>query len=279
MNTKAIKMPEGAAAEYARYACNFFKGCSNSCSYCYNKRWGWGNVPKIKSSFRDENHALDVFEKELEANLPELQKHGMFFSFSTDPMLRPIINFTTEAVMICVKNNVPVKILTKRAEWIEQHGTWSSIISEGENPWYREVKVDKVKKFVAFGFSLTGMDDLESGASTNAERIQAMRRLHEAGFKTFASIEPIIDFETSRIMIRKCIERNNDCCDLFKIGLMSGKKYEQKEVRLFVDLVLINAEISKAKIYFKDSLLKQAGINRADLPANCIDRDFNIWSV
>lgn len=31
------------------------------------------------------------------------------------------------------------------------------------------------------------------------------------------------------------------------------------------------------KIYFKDSLLKAAGINRDALPSNCVNRDFNIF--
>ena len=78
-NGKAIYQPQGAAGEYAKYACNFFKGCSNSCSYCFNKRWNWGNVPKLKACFKDEKHALEVFEKELRAILPELQKHGLLF--------------------------------------------------------------------------------------------------------------------------------------------------------------------------------------------------------
>jgi hypothetical protein len=43
-------------------------------------------------------------------------------------------------------------------------------------------------------------------------------------------------------------------------------------------MVLINAEISKAKFYFKDSLLKQAGINREDLPSNCVGRDYNMFN-
>ena len=31
---KLIYKPKGAAGEYAKYAVNFFNGCSNECAYC-----------------------------------------------------------------------------------------------------------------------------------------------------------------------------------------------------------------------------------------------------
>jgi len=99
---KAIYQPKGAAAEYAKYACNFYIGCSNECSYCYCKRWKWGNVPILKKCFKDEKHALEVFEKELNANLSELQKHGLFFSFTTDPMLKETESVTAKALFFAI---------------------------------------------------------------------------------------------------------------------------------------------------------------------------------
>ena len=116
MNGKAIYMPKGAAAEYAKYACNFYIGCSNSCTYCFNNRWGWGDVPTLKKYFKDKNHALKVFEKELKANLPKLQKYGLFFSFTTDPMLPETIELTKSAVSRCFAYRVPVMTLTKIAK-------------------------------------------------------------------------------------------------------------------------------------------------------------------
>jgi DNA repair photolyase len=267
---KIIYECKGKAAEYSKYAFSAFVGCSNACTYCYLKRGRFkaimgGDKPTLKKCFKNEVHALEVFKKELLQNLQQLREHGLFFSFCTDPYLHETARLTIDALRICssIKYDIPVKILTKRAEIME-------IINhkDFEYPYNRHI---------AIGFTLTGHDELEPNASTNAERIEAMRKLHEAGFKVWAYIEPMIDFETSRIMIRKCIERNNDCCDLFKIGLMSGKAYDSRKVRLFVDLVLINCEISHAKVYFKDSLLSAAGIRREDLPYNCVTRDYNIF--
>jgi len=128
---------------------------------------------------------------------------------------------------------------------------------------------DDWKQWIAFGFTLTGHDELESNASTNEERIEAMKRLHDAGFKTWASIEPVIDFESAREMIVKTM----DYCDLYKIGLLSGKKYDKEDLATFIHAVLF----WKIPVYFKDSLLQQTGIIREDLPTNCVGRDYNMF--
>jgi hypothetical protein len=240
----------------------------------------WSTTPTLKKCFKDENHALEVFEKELKANLPELQKHGLFFSFTTDPMLPETITLTWKAVSICFQNNVPVKILTKRTDFLK------SIININRGYLGGNILfIEKEKKLIALGFTLTGHDELEPNTSTNAERIEAIRKLHDAGFKTWASIEPIIDFESSFDMI----DKSWDSCDLFKIGLQSGKKYDKKELNAFVNRLLLyrvgrgrrglSPTCHVACLYFKDSLLKQAGISRPELPDNCVGRDYNVFNV
>jgi DNA repair photolyase len=264
---KAIYQPGAKAREYAEYACNFYVGCSCNCAYCYNKTGRFkatlgGNVPTLKKCFKNEEHALEIFEKELQANLPELQKHGLFFTFTSDPFLTETANLTMRAIRECHNNAIPVKTLTKRGD---------NALIEYIKLWYDNGAINKNK--IAFGFTLTGHDELETGASTNAERIEAMRKLHDAGFKTWASIEPIIQFEKSWEMIME----SWDFCDLYKIGLMSGKKYDTHDMAIFIHRVIKLSQKGCSKIYFKDSLLKAAGISRSKLPDNCITKDFNIW--
>lgn len=272
-NGKAIYQPKGKAAEYSEWACNFYVGCSNGCEYCYLKKGRGaailgGDKPTLKKCFRDEQHALEVFKKELKANLSELQKHGLFFSFTTDPLLITTANLTIAACRICFSYKVPVKILTK--------STWEANILFDKTNTCGRVTLEyllKHKSLIAFGFTLTGHDELEKGASTNAERIEAMRKLHEAGFKTFASIEPIINFADSLSMIEQAAPH----CDLFKIGLKAGDKHYYELVRAFMEDVL---EVEPTiKIYFKDSLLKQAGITRDSLPESCVDKDYNMFNL
>jgi DNA repair photolyase len=274
LNGKAIYRPSGKAGEYAEYACNFYVGCSNGCKYCYLTK-GWSAktykhcYPKLKKHFRDEDHALTIFAKELKANLPELQKHGLFFSFTTDPMLEETIDLTLFAVEKCIENSVPVKILTKKADTTE-FCFLGGVVGVGLKQKLFQRHADQI----SIGFTLTGHDELEPNASTNSERIDAMRQLHAAGFKTFASIEPIIDFEASAIIM----EDARPFCDLYKIGLESGRKYDKSELIRFVKHCLCTASYLGSKLYFKDSLLKRAGISRSELPNSCIASNYNIFN-
>ena len=48
----------------------------------------------MKKCFKNEEHALTIFCKEAYQNKEALQKHGLFFSFTTDPMLPETIELT-----------------------------------------------------------------------------------------------------------------------------------------------------------------------------------------
>ena len=252
---KAIYTPSGRAAEYARWACNFYTGCSNACDYCYCRKGvmahTWSIVPKLKKCFENEDHALAIFEKELVMNKAELQKHGLFFSFTTDPMLPETYDLTRLAISICYVHHIPISILTKTTWWVKD--------------WYFPVD------FAAIGFTLTGHDELELNASTNAERIDAMKILHDQGVKIFASIEPVIDTVQSISMIMQ----SKGYCDLYKIGLQSGKVYSR------LDLLNMFTQVKNyidVPVYWKDSYLEQLGSDRALLSGNCVGRDYNIFN-
>lgn len=258
--SKAIYKPKGKAGEYATYACNFYNGCSNECEYCYLKKGVLkgtmgGNKPTLKKCFVNESNAIAVFEKELMVDLPELQKHGLFYSFSTDPMLPETLFLTFHTAMMANEKGVPVKILTKCAgEWVDE------VVEMMPHEW---------RSNLAFGFTLTGHDELEPGASINAERIEAMKKLYTAGFKTFASLEPIITTEsTAKMMIAV-----DGYCDLFMVGIESGKTYNVFDLR---SLILASSFV-KSKIYFKDSFLKACKMEREDLPNYCVNRDYNLF--
>lgn len=280
---KAIYKPKGKAGEYAEWACNFYVGCSNGCEYCYLKKGRGakilgGDKPTLKKCFKDESDAIGVFKKELDQNLSELQKCGLFFSFTTDPMLPETKILTNYACSLAVEQNIPVKILTKRSDWVDDFIYWieNSNSDNAQREW---------RKMYAYGFTLTGRDELEPNTNTNAERIEVMRKLHDAGFKTFASIEPVIDFESSLQMLWAI----RDHCDMAKVGLESGRKYNKSELRDFMTKAIFWANGDRMcyeslrfkgfKIYFKDGLLKQAGVNREDLPGNCVSRDYNIFQL
>lgn len=264
-NGKAIYQPKGKAAEYSPWACNFFTGCSNDCSYCYCKRGvlnhHWSTEPKLKKCFKDEGHAIEVFSKELNfvlSNYPEIKDQGILFSFTTDPLLPETRSLTLCCAQFANEKGIPVKILTKRADFIDV---------------VKFLWLDT--KMTAFGFTLTGFDEEEPGASLTDERIEAMRELHDMGFRTFASIEPIL----TPAMSRNMIESTRAFCDLYKIGLISGKGkdfYNEKHLSNFY-MWLIKESYS-TKIYMKDSIFNHFGIERDDLPGNFVNSDYNLFS-
>lgn len=270
LNGKALYAPSGKAGEYAKYACNFYVGCSNDCDYCYCKRGVLGHAmgkpqATLKKCFKDEIDAVLTFEKELMKNLEEIRKHGLFFTFTSDPMLDNTRKLTIQAVDFAIRNDINCNILTKRADFIDSLPQW----------WfYKEYRGN-----IAFGFTLTGHDELERGASTNAERIECMRNLHNAGFKTFASIEPIIDLHSSANMIWHTL----GFCDLYKIGLMSGKRnYTPFDVQGFMHDTNLVIRDNNSKVYWKDSVLDYIKMTREDCLKHAggfiVGADYNIFN-
>ena len=66
---KCIYTTKGAAREYGRIGCNFFKGCPHECEYCYLKRGApsaelGGNTAVLKKCLVNEDKALEIFCKE-----------------------------------------------------------------------------------------------------------------------------------------------------------------------------------------------------------------------
>ena len=266
---KAIYQPSGKAAEYGEWACNFYIGCSNWCGYCFCseilKPGLWSSTVTLKKAFKDEQDAIAVFEKELSKNLQALHDFGLFFSFTTDPLLPETMELTAQGVKTCVENGVNVKVLTKRADFIEN---FFGLLSG-----YGNFDEDLYKKHVAFGFTLTGHDELESGASSNIERIGAMEKLHNRGYRIFASIEPIVDFPSSMQMINGSLP----FCDLYKIGLMSGNgiTYDPVEAQTF--LLELQQLSGQPKIYLKNSLIRLLGVDRKTLLENFVESNYNMF--
>lgn len=213
INGKALYTPKGAAREYGRIGCNFYTGCPHGCEYCYLKRGApskqlGGKEVQLKKCFKDEEDAINVFCKEGMKHLDALRRHGIFFSFTTDPLIPEAIGLTLSAIGFCVDMGIPVKVLTKNAGFIDY-------------PRFQlQMKAAGAKDCIQFGFTLTGRDDMEPNASSNMERIEAMEKLHGMGFKTFASIEPVIDWQHASMVIHLTL----GCCDHYKIGLRSGVK-------------------------------------------------------
>ena len=273
LNGSCLYTPGGAAREYAAVGCNFYRGCPYQCRYCYNRHGMTAKVmgvdhavlvdkftslssrPKKYRELTSEEYAFTRFQQEVFKWQDYLRKTGIFFSFSTDPLCADTFSLTWQCVRYATKEyGIPVKILTKNADFSAQLMLWLDMV-----PMER-------RSLIAFGFTLTGRDDWEPYASKNIERIRLMRILHEMGFKTFASIEPIVDFDSSLDMIEKSVT----FCDQYLIGLMSCRNanglepYSKEKCCEFVyyaDNCMISSYTQKktagiVKIYWKESIRK-----------------------
>lgn len=253
-NGKALYTPKGAAREYGRIGCNFYTGCPHGCEYCYLKRGApskqlGGSEVRLKKCFRDEFHAIDVLQKEMDKWIEPCRKYGIFLSFTTDPMIDETHHLTCSAILAAIHRGIPVWVLTKNAHFIYDTAMMA---------YLGLIDPDK-RSSIHFGFTLTGHDEMEPRASTNDNRIMAMQRMHLMGFSTFASIEPVITWEAAERMVRQSLPY----CDHYKLGLRSGVKkdyYDIAESGAAIERIVQTMENSGKTIYLKEStrnLLRQ----------------------
>ena len=233
-----------------------------------SKALGTG-TPELRSCFKNEDEVVRKFEKELKSQKEQLiTDGGVFFSFITDPCLPETIGLTRRCAIMAMVNGVPVTILTKMSYWALAESSKEMFATGAETG------------LLCVGFTLTGHDEMEPNADPTYARADAMRYLHEKGIKTFASIEPIIDFDNSLLMIEKTI----DFCDLYRIGLRSGVKadyYSNDKLCFFIGQVegLIELKHSNAKVYWKESVRERVSFADPDYwtSRNNVSADYNIF--
>ena len=225
---KILSRPKKNAEEYGRWAVNPYVGCSHGCLYCYLKKGPSG----LKKGVMNKEHACLVAMTEILENEEQIKKDGgMFFSFTTDPLLPDTHDACLTIAAWAINHKIPVMMLTKCASFYTDGN--SEFPSFHDLPFIDCIRhyeryiwapnADPAKpdlQYIAIGWTLTGHDELESHADPNALRIKAMKDLTTAGFKTWASIEPVIDFDSSFKMIQQALDAG---CQHFKIGLMTER--------------------------------------------------------
>lgn len=199
-----IYEPKGKAREYGEYALNLYEGCTHGCKYCY--------VPSIRRKTPADYHAQakarDFRWSALQDDirlLRLLRGQSLFLCFTCDPYqpLNDTVNYTRHLIRMCHENTVGITILTKGGKRSEY-----DLQLLAENPALSD-----------YGATLTFLDDAysqlwEPGAALPGERIAMLRKAHEMGIPTWASLEPVIDPAQSLEIINHC----HEFIDVFKIG-------------------------------------------------------------
>lgn len=283
-----IYQPQGAAGEYAKWAINLYHGCSNGCTYCYNRRGVlshvFGDKPelaapiirqrdKLLNEYLKKNNmtahdaikkgvvnleslvaARDLISKDLEKiGIDRIrQDGGIFFSFTCDPFdIEADMFILQQVVLHLLFDRIPVTILTKNVHWM-QTGLWKSTL--------RDLTTDykDIARYLTIGFTITGKDKLEPGAPSTEERIEALRELRDKYLvKTFVSLEPITSIHTASEVIKKTYQ----ITDEIRIGAQSPIKKNRYHVMEFISFVVaVRSLANNLDCHFmvKDSMYKQA---------------------
>ena len=200
---KVIYTPKGKAGEYSELAANLYTGCSHGCHYCY--------APLVLHRDRIQFHAdvrprTDILKK-LEREAPAHKGREVFLCFTCDPYPPEIDTFITrEAIQILHKHEVGVNILTKGGVRI-----------------LRDMDLFKLRPDLSrVGASLTFINYTDSlayepHAGLPVDRIHALRKAHEAGLRTWVSLEPIIDLKQTLELIKLTAP----FVDHFKVGRLN----------------------------------------------------------
>ena len=205
----AIYEPQGAAREYSPLALNYVRGCDHGCVYCY--------VPKMMKRFDSGYVHSNVYMKEEEKLKKEIisscrkfknSNKQVFLSFTTDPYshFNNETKFTRWVLEKLLEYNIPVSILSKGGYNVLQD--LDIILQFGDN--------------IQIGGSLTfttNEDTLkwEKNSSMPYQRFDALRQLHDAGVRTWASMEPVIIPEQSL----EIMEITSSYIDAYKIGKLN----------------------------------------------------------
>ena len=166
--------------EYGDYTINHVQGCAHGCKYpCYAmmmaKRFG-----KVKSyeewcEPKLVVNAIDILQKEIPRLKDKIK--SVQLCFTTDPFMCGFPEVTDLSIkIICLLNSAGIKCtaLTK------------GILPE---------QLKDLSPENECGITLISLDEnfrrkMEPNAASYAERIAALRKLHDAGCKTWVSIEP-----------------------------------------------------------------------------------------
>lgn len=289
---KILSKPKGNAEEYGRWSVNPVVGCPHGCEYCYLKKGVWkntlgGNKPTFKTGIVNKDHAFHLFAAEIIEHKDEIIRDGgLFMSFVTDPMCEQNRPLFWGYIACATATGIPVNILTKSVN------VWNSFRYKcmAGNPNYPTYDIDmkERKRLTAFGWTLTGHDEMEPNAPTNEARLRDMDIVARDGFKTWASIEPVIDFKSSLTMIAKAVDVG---CKHFKIGLLTEntrvcrKKFDVIECMRFITDVMTLTN-GKATVYWKQSVrdllgtvYTPAAVDEILDQPNAVGKDWNMFDL
>lgn len=166
--------------EYGDYTINFVQGCAHGCKfpcYAFTMKKRFGQVKSYEEWCKPYlvTNTLELLDYEI----PKLRDKikSVQLCFSTDP-------FMYGYAEICQMSLAAIRKLNAA-------GIKCTVLTKGVLP----LELAQLSKENEYGITLVSLNEeyqqkMEPGAAPFAERLQALKALHNAGCKTWVSIEP-----------------------------------------------------------------------------------------
>lgn len=166
--------------EYGDYTINHVQGCAHGCKYpCYAmlmaKRFGKAKTYEEWCEPKIVENALELLDREI----PKLKSKikSVQLCFTTDPFMYGYDEVSSLSISIIKKLN--------------DNAIKCSVLTKGVLPF----ELSELSKENEYGITLVSLSEefrkaMEPNTAPLAERIKALKALHEAGCKTWVSIEP-----------------------------------------------------------------------------------------
>lgn len=191
INRKTMLYKTGV--EYGDYTMNHVLGCAHGCMYpCYAfmmaKRFGKVSSYEEWCSPKLVSNTLELLDKEI----PKLKNKisSVQLCFTTDPFMYGF-NEIGEISLAAIKK-------------LNDNGIKCTVLTKGLLPY----ELSNYSPDNEYGITLVSLNEnyrkrMEPGSSIYRERINALKELHNAGCKTWVSIEP---YPTPNIIEQKLYE-------------------------------------------------------------------------
>ena len=225
--------------EYGDYTMNHVQGCFHGCKYpCYAylmaKRFGKCKTYEEWCEPKLVENTLELLNKEI----PKLKDKikSVQLCFTTDPFMTnypEVSEMTLKAIEKLNNANIPCNVLTK-----------------GILP----IELGNLSKKNEYGITLISLNEdyrikTEPNASAYKNRIEALKKLYEAGCKTWVSIEP---YPTPNIIEQNIFEILNEISFVNKI--IFGRTHYNKIISEYKNYKkFYNEEAKKVISFCKDN--------------------------
>lgn len=224
--TDLIYKPKGKAGEYASLACNHYRGCDHGCEYCY--------VPNVLRCDKGDFHENVTPRLPPDAFLAQLDKDAARWRKKLGPPPYPtldtlpqdgdenriLLSFTCDPYCIA---DVQYELTREVIKVLHRHLFRVTTLTKGGTRALRDI--DLFFPGIGgdhFASTLTLTDpvlsrQVEPGAATPYDRVEALRAFSDVGVHTWVSLEPVIDIYRTLTLI----EVAHQYVDFWKVGKMN----------------------------------------------------------